>query len=146
MKGKRMLWVEDDYFRLRGLTRPLKKKGLEIVFAKDEKEATGLLDKKERFDIFLIDIIIPEGIDDRKVASVEVRENVGVDLIRRIRQNYNLSIPILVLTVVEDPIILQEIRNLGVSTIIPKGNFHPSELENEVALVLGLKSDNCNTW
>lgn len=141
MKGKRMLWVEDDYFRLRGMVRPLQKRGLEVVSVENEREATELLDKKQHFDVFLIDILIPEGLEESQVESAVLKDHPGLSLIEKIRCVYKLSTPILVLTVVQDARVLGRIRKIGVSNILLKGYFHPSELEHEVALSLGIESD-----
>lgn len=140
LNGKRMLWVDDDYYRLRGLVRPLVKMGLEVIYVENEKEAIKLLNEKSHFDIFLIDILIPEGLDVNQLESIEIKNNVGLLLVEKIRQIYKLSSPIFVLTVVQDKRILDLLRKHGVSNIMAKGHIYPADLKNEVALALGIKS------
>ena len=59
LAGRRILWVEDDYYHLKGLVRPLVKKGCEIVNAGSYVEAVGLLNDWRNFSLILLDLIIP---------------------------------------------------------------------------------------
>ena len=136
MTAPRVLWVEDEFNDLRGLVRPLQLRGVFVEFVGDYESARGLLDKGAIFDLFIVDVIIPEWSADDRFDHGQPRENVGLDLIKDIREKYRLKgVPILVLSVVTQERVLSKAREFG-ATILTKGVISPSELEAEVVAAL----------
>lgn len=129
MQTKNILWIEDDAAMLDGLVRPLRKDGYQITVAFTEKEALKALDEKE-FDLILFDIIIPSGSDEN------YEEFVGVRLADEIIINRNLRTPIIGISVVNRPDILDHLYKLGFKKILPKGYVLPSVLKEEVDKIL----------
>lgn len=126
---KKILWIEDSAHVLHGLIRPLEKKGYRVTFALNEKEAIKCLENEE-FQLILFDIIIPAGSDK------EYTEFVGVRLALKIIQEMKIKTPIIGISVVNDPEIINRLYGLGFKKIFKKGHLLPSELLKYVQDVL----------
>jgi CheY-like chemotaxis protein len=131
---KKILWIEDDAFLLGGLVRPLEKDGYQIVVARNEKEALKALENEE-FDLILFDIIIPSGSDEDYV------EYVGLRLADEIVTKRNIRTPIIAISVVSRPDILDNFYKLGFKKIFSKGHVLPSELKEEVNKILNIRKE-----
>ena len=59
MLNKKIFWLEDDHFHLKGLVRPLEDEGFTITPARSYKEAISIIDSDRNFDLVLLDLIIP---------------------------------------------------------------------------------------
>lgn len=131
MEKKRILWIEDDADMLMGLVRPLERDGHEIIVAKNEQEALEKV-KESDFDLILFDIIIPTGIKG-DVGDVPF---VGMRLLENFLIKMKIGTPIIVLSVVRDQNMINEVLEIGVKKVLPKGAYLPSELKEEVYEVL----------
>ena len=135
MEIKKILWVEDEADLLMGLVRPLEKDGHEIIVAKDEEEALELIGKSD-FDLILLDIIIPTGVDG-DIGDVDF---VGMRLLKTLSIDMELKTPILVLSVVRDQKMIKEMKNgFGVKEVLEKGAYLPSKLKEKVYKVLDMR-------
>lgn len=134
MEQKRILWIEDEADLLMGLVRPLEKEGHEIIVAKDETEALKLIEEFD-FDLILLDIIIPTG----KKGNGGYVEFVGMELLKKLSIDMEIKTPIIVLSVVRDPDMIEEMNGLGVKEVLPKGAYLPSKLKEKVYEVLGVQ-------
>jgi CheY-like chemotaxis protein len=131
IETKKILWIEDSAYLLRGLVRPLEKKGYRVTYALNEKEAIDYL-KKDEFQLILFDIIIPAGSDQDYI------EFVGVRLAKTIINDMKIKTPIVGISVVNDPEIINELYGLGFKKIFKKGYLLPSELLKYVEDILML--------
>jgi two-component system chemotaxis sensor kinase CheA len=85
LEGKRVLLVDDDVRNVYALSSILEIYGMDIAFAENGKEGLELLEKKDGFDLVLMDIMMPE-MD-------------GYEAIRRVRENPKFrDLPIIALT------------------------------------------------
>ena len=134
METKKILWIEDDADLLMGLVRPLKKDGHEIIVAKDEQEALETIEKSA-FDLILLDLIIPTGV---KGDAGDV-PFVGLRLLKKLSIDMKIKTPIIVLSVVRDPMIIQDVNDFGAKEVLPKGAYLPSKLKEKVYEVLGIQ-------
>ena len=134
METKKILWVEDEADLLMGLVRPLEKDGHEIIVAKDEEEALELIGKSD-FDLILLDIIIPTGVEGDTVYV----DFVGMRLLKTLSIDTEFKTPILVLSVVRDPKMIKEMNGFGVKEVLEKGAYLPSKLKEKVYKVLGVQ-------
>ena len=134
MKQKRILWVEDEADLLMGLVRPLEKDGHEIIVAKDEKAALEMIEELD-FDLILLDIIIPTGVEG-DMGDISF---VGMRLLKTLSIDMEIKTPIIVLSVVRDPDMIGEMNGLGVKEVLPKGAYLPSKLKEKVYGVLGVR-------
>ncbi|MBM3211803.1 response regulator [Candidatus Poribacteria bacterium] len=112
---KRVLFIEDEKFFLEQLQIALK--DYDITPAYSAPSGIELIKKKE-FDIVLLDIMMPPPLDiDPEV--VDFGRSTGVEVCKRIK-SIKPEIPVIVLTVVRDPSILEKITEAGASKIINK--------------------------
>jgi len=133
MEARRILWIEDDADMLMGLVRPLERDGHEIIVATDEIEALEKI-KENKFDLILFDIIIPTGV---KGNSRDI-PFVGMELLKKLK-DMNIKTPIIVLSVVRDQKMINEMLDMGVKKVLPKGAYLPSKLKEEIYEVLALQ-------
>lgn len=60
LKDKRILLVDDDVRNLFSVSSILESQEIKVTFAENGKEALGLLEEESRFDLVLMDIMMPE--------------------------------------------------------------------------------------
>jgi len=130
----KLLWVEDDYITISGVMLPLRKKGWEVTACADFLSARKRIESKERFDFFLIDLILPftvEGDDDNVGGDRDGHRHesyLGASLIKLIRAKYGDAKPIGVFSVVFDPAIEQQLRQFNVAVRFTKGTASNAEI------------------
>lgn len=77
-EGKRILIVDDDIRNIFALAQILEEKGIEIVEAENGRDALNLLSRDARFDLILMDLMMPEmdGYQAMKTirADLSIRE------------------------------------------------------------------------
>jgi CheY-like chemotaxis protein len=128
---KKILWIEDSAYSLKSLVKPLEEKGYRIIYADTESKALEVL-AGDKFDLILFDIILPSGSDDPK----DFTDYVGVRLAEEIVINRKIKTPIIGISVVNNPIILEKLEDLGFKKILPKGHVLPSDLLRDVEKIL----------
>jgi CheY-like chemotaxis protein len=143
-KNKKILWIEDDHYHLKGLTRPLAKDGFEIIAAKSYIQAVSELDKhKNDLCLILLDLIIPRSLTDtiepteseedfqNKIETPHDLVENGMELLNYIKKKLLLTIPIIVLSIVRNEDIIKRLENSGVKRL-PKLGLLPNELKQSV--------------
>ncbi|NIM17368.1 MAG: hypothetical protein GTO45_35630 [Candidatus Aminicenantes bacterium] len=129
---RKILWIEDEgKIELIQYKTPLVRGGYSVDIASNATEAVQFLREKE-YDALIFDLIIPCG------DEFETEEYyVGLELLRRlikneikdVRKKYNPA-RIMVFTVINAPDVEEEIRELGVKTILGKRLNELSDLKN----------------
>jgi CheY-like chemotaxis protein len=137
---KRILWIDDDYYAIRGLVRPLEEEGVIVDNVPSGLDAFERL-KTEKYDLLIVDMIIPLARNDDKVnveaQEWENEEYVGVGLVKWLREKSDIKCPILLLSVIDDPIGKYELsKYINIHSIIKRGLF-PSKLREEVHRIWG---------
>jgi CheY-like chemotaxis protein len=127
-----ILWIEDDYIVLKPLIKPLEKAGYIFDYAKNQREALECLSNRA-YDLIILDIIIPEG---EYHSEREPLLHVGVKLLHKIVKELGIKTPIIVVSVLNDKLLKDEIKGLGVKKVLAKGRILPSELKKEVDKIL----------
>ncbi len=135
MIGKRILWIEDDAGNLRGLIRPMEKKGCRITIALTEEQALEALDNGI-FDLILLDLIIESGLSTEEPINESDYARVGVRLAEEILIKRKINVPIIVISVVNDPKIMNRLLDMGIKKFLHKGRILPSELNSEISEIL----------
>lgn len=130
MKSLKILWIEDDSKRLKGLVKPLERDGHKIFCAEDQEEALKLIDNDE-FNLIIVDLIIPSG----EKNATSLNHFVGLNLIKILKAK-NILTPICVLSVVRDQDIIRELQDMGIKKILQKGSLLPSNLRKEIYDIL----------
>lgn len=128
-----IVWVEDDSPVIRSVVRPLERSGYRVEKYLNLGEALANIDTIGQADLILLDMILPKG---------NLTENFGrypgLTLLRRLRNDYGLGQPVIILSVIREDEIRRELKeDLGVFRILTKPTL-PSEIKRQVALALGL--------
>jgi len=127
---KRVLLIEDDKFLLEQLQIALE--DYEIIPAYSAVLGMELVNKME-LDAVLLDIMMPPP-DDIDPEIVGYGRTTGVEICRKIR-NLKPNLPIIILSVVRDPGILQRINESGANEILNKPVF-PGKISEILEKVL----------
>jgi len=122
--SKTLLIIEDDNF-LQGLeATKLKKEGYDILTASNSVEAFKIIDSKTRFDLILLDLLLP-GVD-------------GFMILEKIRQDKAfLNIPVVVFSNLSEEKDIKRATKLGISEFMVKSNFTLDELAKRVKSLIG---------
>lgn len=149
MSGERwILWIEDDYFQLKGLIKPLQRAEYHFEIASSYVEAISYLQNWQKYSLIILDLILPfsdlepfvpqddiDGINPMRDSSRDLVEN-GVRLFDEMKSNFKITIPILLLTIVNQKPIVDELLKVGGVRRLPKLGLLPSELKEIVLEVL----------
>lgn len=146
---KRVLWVEDDYFRVESLLYQISDNPKYELFVKESlHEATKLLDDKARndhyFDLAIIDLIVsrldlnenlPHWWEDRKDYQLGAN---GVYLIDYMRNNLAMTCPIIALTIIDNAKNKLDLERYEPISFLRKVGIRPSAVTSTVEEILGL--------
>jgi DNA-binding response OmpR family regulator len=143
-KNKKILWIDDDYFHLKGLTRSLEKDGYKITVARSYEEAKNELDRNTDFCIVLLDLIIPYSLTGNKIKDktpdksdklVETPGKLaehGVSLFNDIKKILPQTTPIIILSIVQAEEIISDLIKNGAHKRLIKLGLLPNTLKNTV--------------
>ena len=109
---KKILICEDEEILLTALKFRLQKQGYELFLAVDGKEARDII-QKERPDLIVTDIDVP------KIS--------GMELISLVRNDMEMSIPIIIIAPLENENLILEAMQKGADDFVTKP-FKPVEL------------------
>jgi len=114
----RILIVEDDFMMLKTIEHRLKGDGHQVFLAKDGKEGIQLFSQgSESYDLVITDMLMP-------FVS-------GLELINQIRSQFDIRIPIIVLSKVGNEDTILQAFELGADDYLTKP-FSPNELSMRV--------------
>jgi CheY-like chemotaxis protein len=133
LKDINIAWIEDDSDVIFAVVKPLINQGVTIKPYYNYAEAIKHIDEIQQCDLILLDVILPPG------ASNVEGNSLGIKLLRLLRNEYQLKLPIIVFSIVanaSDIISPSELELLGAQAV-PKG-ITPQELKAEVVDILGL--------
>jgi DNA-binding response OmpR family regulator len=116
---KKILYIEDDPILQKTLGRKLKVEGFKVISALDGKEGLILV-QKERPDLILLDLILPQ--------------MGGVEFLKELRKNEETKdIPVVVLTNVSKEIEkIQQILELGIKGYLVKSEYSLEEIVEKI--------------
>lgn len=142
--NKHILWVEDDYFAIKGLVRPLEREGFEIDVARSATEAFQKAQNWQAYDLILVDLILPLSNDPgpvpEEVRSWDNEQYVGLGIVKWLKQELKVTCPVLILSVVRQPISKFHLEGLGLAGHLPKRGLLPHRVKEEVLGLLGIKA------
>ncbi len=122
LKGKKIMWVEDDKFLSDIIARKLSTLGCQLVHATEGKEALALAEK-EMPDVILLDILL-SGID-------------GFEILKRLKENPNTKhIPALMLSNLGQREDIEKGKKLGAARFMIKATVTLDEIVSEIKAVL----------
>ncbi len=108
----KILICEDEEIMLTALEFRLQRQGLQVVVAKDGKEALEMIEKEA---------------PDLVVADIQMPHISGLQLIQHVREDMKSSLPVIVISALEHDETVLEAFRLGATDFITKP-FKPNEL------------------
>jgi CheY-like chemotaxis protein len=129
--AKKIVWVEDDIPIIKSVVRPLELAGYEIISLYSVAEAEGHMEDIKSADLLLFDMISPAGSGNEGNDRYP-----GLRLLRHLIVDEHIHTPVIVMTVVTNPVVLEELNNLKISDVIHKP-VKPSDLKACVERILG---------
>jgi CheY-like chemotaxis protein len=141
--GKKILWVEDDYYRLKYLLDPLKERGIEVIPARSYIEACSLIENSN-FDLIILDLIIPYSENETEEPkdsnprrdgdeyTLDKLIRNGIRFFNHVIDDLEIDIPIIVLSIVKNKTILDELGNKKKIKKLDKIGRMPEDVERVV--------------
>lgn len=133
---RRILWIEDDYYAVKGLVRPLEKRGIKVIKATSAIEGMRLAEDPESYDLIIVDLILPlSDTSDPVPPEIEKWRDeryVGVGLIKWLLTDRQVRCPVLVLSVVNDAPATFGLDGMTIAGQLPKRALLPSAVEAAV--------------
>lgn len=136
-----ILWVEDEIQRLSELIKPLTKLGFTVHGTESYLATIDLINSGIQFDLAIVDIIIPHGGNFHPSHFPLSRRNeyLGLEICKKIRTKFP-DLPIVVISIVEDPHVSRELAAIGISGFLHKGALMPSEVKDYLMEILESKN------
>jgi len=123
LKGRIILWVEDDKFLSDLLSTKLGREGCISLYAENGERALNIL-QTERPDIILLDLVLP-GMS-------------GFDVLAKVKSTDEIKdIPVMVLSNLSQEADIQKAKQLGAVSYLVKAQNDPDDIMKEVAHALG---------
>lgn len=140
---KHVLWIEDDYSEIRNLVRPLEREGFKITAAMSAVEGFRKARNWQAYDLIIVDLIMPltDALEPvpAEVAAWDAEPHAGLGLVKWLAQDLQAQCPILILSVVRDPISTFDLDNLQLAGVLLKRGLKPSIVKQEVFRILGIE-------
>jgi len=141
----RILWIEDEAFMVKGLLRPMEKIGFQVEVAKSALEGFQKALSWKQYDIIVVDLIIPLSSDEltlpETVRQWDDEAYVGVGLAKWMAVELKVEIPILLLSVVRNPLMAYDLEQFGLEHYLSKSGLLPSHVKDEILRILGGHED-----
>jgi len=137
-----ILWIEDDYFHVKGLLRPLEKQGFKVVIAQSAVEGYYKLQNWHDYEAVIIDLIMPltEGRAEEVPEVVKKWKNEmysGLGLLKWALREMKVTKPIIACSVTAEQPFADELLAMGVSKVLLKRGLLPDQVQVAVYEVLG---------
>jgi DNA-binding response OmpR family regulator len=131
----RIVWIDDDIDIIEPVSRGLVDDGHEITRIRTIREALDSVETLKTCDLILLDMILPSGDWDEDFGYYS-----GVPLLRKLREEYEVTVPVIVFSVVDPNKIKEQLDQLNVADYVLKPAL-PSELKEAVDAVLGTEGN-----
>lgn len=125
----RVLWVDDDVAHLAAFVHAVEGAGYCVGRASTVEEARHLLDSEGSWDAIVLDILLPP---KARMTPDEVESMVfpfygGLDLLEHIAASVAPP-PVVVMTKVASPLVLEQAKLCGVAEVLGKGMVTPKQV------------------
>ena len=128
--SKTIAWIEDDVEIIGPVIRPLERAGYKIIRLRTVEEVFDHIQELQNADLILLDMILPHG-----KYEGEMSRYTGLNIFEELREKYQVTTPIVALTVVAREEVRQKLHEMGVTDIIRKP-VRPSELKERIDQIL----------
>ena len=120
---KKILLVEDDPFLIDIYTTKFKEVGFSVAVANDGEEGLRKLGDEEKFDLLVLDIVLPQ-VD-------------GWEILKKIKSNEKLkNLKIVILSNLGQKGEVEKGIKLGATKYLIKAHYTPSEVTEEIKKIL----------
>jgi CheY-like chemotaxis protein len=126
----RIFWIEDDADIIWAVVQPLVDAGNQVHTLKTISSALKAVEALKMADLILLDMILPPGDSQEDLGDYP-----GIWLLRKMREEYGVSAPVIVLSVVDGAKLEGLIEGLSVASYLRKPVLR-SELRGAVEKVL----------
>jgi len=137
---KKILWIEDESFMVKGLLRPMEKLGFQIDVAGSAVEGYQKALAWKEYDILVVDLIIPLSGDEQTIPEVvkswDKEYFAGIGLSKWLSMELDVKVPILLISVVRNPLISYDLDKFGLRYYLPKSGLLPSHVKEEILRIL----------
>lgn len=134
------MWVDDDYQIIRGLIRPLEQAEYIFYPVKTIAAAIESLKSDTDYDLAIIDIFLPLAeipLTPMPASITAAGDYVGEGLIVYLRDELNLKIPIIVMSILgSDGELVGRLEPYEVSAFLNKGELKPLQVKQVVERAL----------
>jgi len=122
LKGKKIMWVEDDQFLSGIIAQKLAAHGGTLLHASNGEDGLAMA-QKEKPDVLILDILLP-GMS-------------GFDVLEGVKANPSTKdIPVIMFSNLGDPADMKKAKELGATKFLMKATIIPEELVSEILSVL----------
>lgn len=123
LKGKKIMWVEDDSFLSDIIARKLSMENSILVHAKDAETASSLVEEGTVPDIILLDILLP-GID-------------GFELLKKLKENPRVKdVPVILLSNLSQESDIEKGKSLGAARFLIKATLTLDKIIENIEQVI----------
>jgi CheY-like chemotaxis protein len=137
-----ILWIDDDIYHIKSLLRLLEKAGHQLITIDTLPEASDLISSygSKYFDLIVLDLLMNPNdkfgnIPDWLQQSVRF-DATGIMLLKRMRDLLKVTCPVIILSIVGDPIKEYQLEKYGPVSFVHKSGLRPSSLCETVTEVL----------
>lgn len=131
----RIAWIDDDIEIIDPVIKPLIQDGHGITRIRTIRDALDSVETLQTCDLILMDMILPPGESDQDFGYYS-----GVPLLRMLREEYGVTTPVIVFSVVDPKRVEEELASLDTADYVLKPAL-PSELKEAVDAVLRAQHD-----
>jgi CheY-like chemotaxis protein len=136
MPANTIAWIEAETDEIAPVVEPLRRAGFTIHPFAHYAEAVARMDEIARCDLILLDLILPPGPAG---PGPDAEELLGRRLLRRIRHEFGLGAPAIVLSVVANTDAVEEAEAEVLRVSLLAKPARPSRLKAEVYRLLNLE-------
>lgn len=133
----KILWVEDDYYHIQYLFHYLEKEGAVVTPALSAYDAYRLVEKGTRYDLIVVDIILPisstlEKLPDTVEEWKKQEKYPGIGLVKWLKTKKKVDCPVVILSVIDDPISEYHLVGFKIDEAILKKGLGPHEFTEKI--------------
>ena len=136
MAPQKILWIEDDYYNYQSLFRPLQLMGISLDYALSALEGYNKARKWRMYAAIVVDIILPLKMEVGEMPEVvkawEKEQYPGIGLVKWLLAEEKVKIPVIILSVIDNPIQRYDLQDLGIADYIPKRGLLPSVVTQRI--------------
>jgi len=132
----KILWVEDDYYNYQSLFRPLQRRGIEVDYALSALDGYQKAQHWKQYAVIVVDIILPPKREPGSLPDIvktwEKEKFFGIGLVKWLLKELKVDCPVIILSVVDNPVDDYGLQGLELADYIPKRGLLPSELTKRI--------------